>query len=137
MVVAPCSGVRWDDRHARTLGRLAPDFRNETDDVVTQFLLPRNPECAHWGGSRLTAPLSRAPLTARPLQRVVGRRREVCGHSACHRTDPRIGRDPQRFLEPYAGRFVEELVSYCERKHPSREPAGRGPQLRRPKPPKP
>jgi hypothetical protein len=59
--------------------------------------------------------------------RRTGRRREACGHSACHRTAPRIGWDPQRFLEPYAGRFVEELVSYGERKHPSREFTWRGP----------
>jgi LysR family cyn operon transcriptional activator len=31
-----------------------------------------------------------------------------------------IGWDPQRFLARYAERFVEELVAYCRRAHPSR-----------------
>jgi LysR family cyn operon transcriptional activator len=49
----------------------------------------------------------------------------------------RIGWDPERFLAPYAERFVDELVSYCRRKHPGREFTRRAPRLPRPKSPGP
>ena len=39
----------------------------------------------------------------------------------------RIGWDPERFLAPYAERFIEELVSYCKRKHPGQELTRRAP----------
>jgi len=45
----------------------------------------------------------------------------------------RIGWDPQRFLAPYAERFVEELVSYCKQKHPGQEFTRRALRLPRPK----
>ena len=47
----------------------------------------------------------------------------------------RIGWDPERFLAPYAERFVEELVSYCKRKHPGQELTRRAPRHPRPKSP--
>jgi hypothetical protein len=40
--------------------------------------------------------------------------------------------DPQRFLSPYTEQFIEELVSYCERKYPGSEFTRRAPPLPRP-----
>jgi LysR family transcriptional regulator, cyn operon transcriptional activator len=49
----------------------------------------------------------------------------------------RIAWDPERFLAPYAERFVAELVSYCRRNHPGREFTRQAPSLVRPKGSKP
>jgi DNA-binding transcriptional LysR family regulator len=40
--------------------------------------------------------------------------------------------DPQRFLPPYATRFIEELVSHCKRGYPGREFVRRAPSLPKP-----
>ena len=45
----------------------------------------------------------------------------------------RVAWDPQRFLAPYAQRFVEELVSYCRVSYPCRELKRHFPPLPRPK----
>jgi DNA-binding transcriptional LysR family regulator len=45
----------------------------------------------------------------------------------------RVAWDPQRFLAPYARRFVDELVPYCRRTHPGRELIRRFPPMPRPK----
>jgi LysR family transcriptional regulator, cyn operon transcriptional activator len=42
--------------------------------------------------------------------------------------------DPQRFLAPYAGQFVEEIVSHTRRTYPGREVIKRAPPLPRPVP---
>jgi DNA-binding transcriptional LysR family regulator len=44
-----------------------------------------------------------------------------------------IGWHPQRFLPPYAEKFVEQCVSYAERANPGRHIIKRAPPLRRPK----
>jgi DNA-binding transcriptional LysR family regulator len=44
-----------------------------------------------------------------------------------------VGWDPQRFLARYAEHFVEELVAFCRRAHPSRELIRHAPPLPRPK----
>jgi LysR family cyn operon transcriptional activator len=69
---------------------------------------------------------------------VVIPRGSVCAVTLKQR-DSTIGRwltvawDPQRFLSPYAEQFIEELVSYCERKYPGSEFTRRTPPLPRPK----
>ena len=45
----------------------------------------------------------------------------------------RIAWDPQRFLAPYAQRFVDELVPYCRHNHPAREFMRYFPRMPRPK----
>jgi DNA-binding transcriptional LysR family regulator len=45
----------------------------------------------------------------------------------------RIAWDPQRFLAPYAQRFVDELVSYCQDAHPGRDLTRNFPRIPRPK----
>lgn len=45
----------------------------------------------------------------------------------------RVASDPQRFLAPYAQRFVDELVSYCHRSYPCRELTRYLPRMPRPK----
>lgn len=45
----------------------------------------------------------------------------------------RVAWDPQRFLAPYAQRFIDELVQYCQRMHPGREFTRNFPSLPRPK----
>jgi LysR family cyn operon transcriptional activator len=45
----------------------------------------------------------------------------------------RVAWDPQRFLAPYAQRFVDELVPYCQRTHPGRELTRYFPRMLRPK----
>jgi len=45
----------------------------------------------------------------------------------------RVAWDPQRFLAPYAQRFVNELVSYCRRSYPCRELTRHFPRMPRPK----
>ena len=49
----------------------------------------------------------------------------------------RIAWNPDRFLAPYAERFVDELVSYCRRNHPGREFTRHAPRLPRPRAPRP
>jgi LysR family cyn operon transcriptional activator len=44
-----------------------------------------------------------------------------------------IAWDPQRFLAPYAERFIEELVIYARRNYPGRELIKRAPPIPRPK----
>jgi LysR family transcriptional regulator, cyn operon transcriptional activator len=44
-----------------------------------------------------------------------------------------IAWDPQRFLAPYALRFVEELAAYCRRDFPGRNLIRRAPPLPQPK----
>jgi DNA-binding transcriptional LysR family regulator len=41
--------------------------------------------------------------------------------------------DPRRFLAPYAGQFIEEIVAYCHRNYPGRDLIRRAPPLPRPK----
>jgi DNA-binding transcriptional LysR family regulator len=41
--------------------------------------------------------------------------------------------DPRRFLAPYAGQFIEEIVAYCHRNYPGRDCIRRAPPLPRPK----
>jgi LysR family cyn operon transcriptional activator len=48
-----------------------------------------------------------------------------------------IAWNPQRFLAPYAERFVEELVEHVRRVHPGRDLTRRAPPLPRPKPTEP
>jgi DNA-binding transcriptional LysR family regulator len=48
----------------------------------------------------------------------------------------RVAWDPQRFLPPYAQRFLDEVVQYCLRTHPHRELTRHFPRLPRPKEPK-
>jgi hypothetical protein len=43
--------------------------------------------------------------------------------------------DAQRFLAPYAQRFIEELVAFVQRDYPGREFVRRAPPLPRPKGP--
>jgi LysR family cyn operon transcriptional activator len=43
--------------------------------------------------------------------------------------------DSQRFLAPYAERFIEELIDHCQRKHPGSEFTRHVPPLPRPKSP--
>jgi DNA-binding transcriptional LysR family regulator len=45
----------------------------------------------------------------------------------------RVAWDPERFLAPYAQRFVDELVPYCQRTHPGRELMRYFPRMPRPK----
>ena len=45
----------------------------------------------------------------------------------------RVAWDPQRFLAPYAQRFVDELVSYCHVSYPGRQLKRYLPQLPRPR----
>jgi LysR family cyn operon transcriptional activator len=45
----------------------------------------------------------------------------------------RIAWDPQRSLAPYAQRFVDELVPYCQRTHPGRELTRYFPRILRPR----
>jgi DNA-binding transcriptional LysR family regulator len=45
----------------------------------------------------------------------------------------RVAWDPQRFLAPYAKRFVDELVAYCEHSRPGREVTRHLPRMPRPK----
>ena len=45
----------------------------------------------------------------------------------------RVAWDPQRFLAPYAQRFIDELVPYCQRTYPNRELARYFPRLPKPK----
>ena len=45
----------------------------------------------------------------------------------------RVAWDPQRFLAPYARRFIEELVPYCRRNHPGREITRHAPGMPQPK----
>jgi LysR family transcriptional regulator, cyn operon transcriptional activator len=47
-----------------------------------------------------------------------------------------IAWDPERFLAPYAERFVEELVAYARRSYPGRELIKRAPPIPRPREPK-
>ena len=44
----------------------------------------------------------------------------------------RIAWDPQRFLAPYAQRFVDELVPYCQGAHPGRSLTRNFPRIPRP-----
>lgn len=43
--------------------------------------------------------------------------------------------DPQRFLAPYAERFIKELVAYARRNYPNRDLTRRAPLIPRPKEP--
>jgi DNA-binding transcriptional LysR family regulator len=43
--------------------------------------------------------------------------------------------DPQRFLAPYAGQFIKELVAHCRREYPGREFRRQAPPPPRPKEP--
>jgi hypothetical protein len=43
--------------------------------------------------------------------------------------------DPQRFLAPYAKRFIEELVAHTRRNYPNRDLTRRAPRIPRPKEP--
>jgi DNA-binding transcriptional LysR family regulator len=45
----------------------------------------------------------------------------------------RVAWDPQRFLAPYAQRFVDELVTYCQRTHPGRKLTRYFPRMPQPK----
>jgi DNA-binding transcriptional LysR family regulator len=45
-----------------------------------------------------------------------------------------IAWDSQRFLAPYAERFIEEIVAHTRRTYPGREVIKRAPPLPRPKP---
>jgi LysR family cyn operon transcriptional activator len=47
----------------------------------------------------------------------------------------RIAWDPQRFVPPYAQRFVDELVPYCQRTHPGRDLIRYFPRMPLPKAP--
>ena len=44
-----------------------------------------------------------------------------------------IAWDQRRFLPPYGGWFVEEIVAYCRRDYPGRDLIRRAPKLPRPK----
>jgi hypothetical protein len=43
--------------------------------------------------------------------------------------------DPQRFLAPYAERFIKELAAYARRNYPNRDITRRAPLIPRPKEP--
>src|SRR5215467_982646 len=115
------------------------------------MVLPRLPDCAHQAeyclrkrgpsnpycaGGRRSWHCSGPPGGTDPARK----RLNVYAAPLVYRGEP-LGRwqtvawDPQRFLAPYAERFIEELSTYSPRNYPNRDLTRRAPPMPQPREP--